>query len=659
MLAKAFGVRDNRRFGIGLALSLLALACRLEAGPDETMLDDFEKGTDGWSPEVNSSIAPSSDKAAPGAGKWSMRWTLHADGTNRYGNNIVFKPTLKDWSGYSAVIVELHSVRPVTGRIGCQVFAAGKEITLPDLNPNAKQGEWTTIEIPLPADPVKEIAWVRFFCDALAYEKGDHVFYLDNFRLKRAAPEKKSDAKPRGTPRPAFSSLSPQKQEAIRKSVAPPPLAQRRNPYSTPMYYPMWGESSPDGTLREDWQEVLIKEWAELGMTKLHFYKYPDGVGTASRSYKLSDARGIEMFVRLCQKYGVKIGLRVDLPYVLEKSGDHPAPDYWISHPKNPNNELQPWLGWLEELVTVLKGNLQYVVVGDELDWKVSDGEKQWNSALYMQVFIQAAEVIHKADPAVKVSMYGASSGRWNEIVTLLQDGYTKHGDAVAINHYDYETVRKFKADLVKYSPNKKLLLLSNGVGYVSSETTPRNPPKDPYSRYNDADQAAVIARTMYTWWDVDADVAPYYICLRGYTYKGEYHPWWYGFFGFMDLNIGEDDKATVKRYPGWYAYRTVANVFHDRDAFTTPVFAVEGKAEYLKAHERKDREMLLIAWGKGSTDVRIASPRYAHPVRVNLLNHNEWSDVEASQDKDGITLHDVPLGLGPTIVRLVALDAS
>lgn len=459
-----------------------------------------------------------------------------------------------------------------------------------------------------------------------------------------------------------FFALTDDQQQAVRKSVAPPPLAQRRNPYSTPMYYPMWGETSFDGTLHADWQEALIRDWAEVGMTQLHFYAYPDGVGTETRTYDVTEAtrEGIAMFRRLCRKYGIKIGMRVDLPYSLDNSGKLPIGDYWIAHPRNPDNELKPYWEWLAGIVSQFKGNLEYVILGDEIDWKEKDREKAWSAEIYMEVFRQAADTIHKADPETKVSMYGASSGRWNEVIGLLQSGYTDYGDAIAINHYDYTVISGFKEDLKKYSPDKKLALLSNGVGYIASDTPHRNPPEDPYSRYNDRDQAAMIARTMYTWWDIDADVAPYYICLRGYTYKGEYHPWWYGFFGFMDLVIDENDQPSIKRYPGWYAFRTIAAVFHDRPSFTEPSFRVEapGGAGYLKAHERAGQELLIIAWGNGKTDLRIGTTEYGFPVRVDLMDHNQWTDVPAVSDESGVTLQDIELELAPTIIRLVPLAA-
>jgi len=462
-----------------------------------------------------------------------------------------------------------------------------------------------------------------------------------------------------GEPLPAFSSLSAEQQAAMRKAVAPPPLHQRRNPYSTPMYYPMWGSGSPDGKPHPEWQEALAKDWAELGMTKIHFYAYPQGNDPSSRCYNLTDAsrEGIRNFLRACQRHSLKIGLRVDLPCTVNNSKGHPTADYWIAHPNNPANELKAYFRWLDDLVTLLKGRVEYLILGDEIEWKDGSDPRAWNAEVYLKFFKPAAEVVHRADPAIKVSMYSASPARWREVLGLVKSGYAQHGDAVAINHYDYKVLKRLKDDLGKASPDKKLLFLSNGVGYIACDTPERNPPKDGYARYNDMDQAAMIARTMYAWWDMDADVAPYYISMRAMVYRGKRTPHWYGFFGFMDFIIDEQDRASIHHYPGWFAYQTVAQVFHDRDAFSEPAFAVEAEPapEYLNAHERKGKELVVICWGTGGTKLRIASKAYAYPVQINLLDYRKWSDIPGESDGNGVTLTDVPLARAPTIIRLVA----
>jgi len=267
------------------------------------------------------------------------------------------------------------------------------------------------------------------------------------------------------------------------------------------MYYRMWGSDSPDGKPHPEWQEVLIKDWAELGMTRLHFYAYPEANGSSNRDYTITDTAraGIASFMRTCQENGIKLGLRVDLPVNVDHSSGRSVPDYWVAHPNNPDNELKPWFGWLSEMVTLMKGRLDYLILGDEIEWKPGT-PKGWNAEVYMKFFTQAAEAVHRADPALKISMYSTSPLRWREVLGLLDAGYAKYGDAVAINHYDYKAIKRFKEDLKQHSPEKKLLFLSNGVGYIACDTIERNPPKDSYHRYNDQDQAAMIARTMYTW---------------------------------------------------------------------------------------------------------------------------------------------------------------
>ena len=145
---------------------------------------------------------------------------------------------------------------------------------------------------------------------------------------------------------------------------------------------------------------------------------------------------------------------------------------------------------------------------------------------------------------------------------------------------------------------------------------------------------------------------------MRNIVYHGKRSPCWYGFFGFMDLIIDEQDQATIQHYQGWHAFRTVAQVFHDRDAFKDPKFAVESdpSAEFIQAHERKGKELLIICWGKGKTDLRIASKEYAYPLEIDWLDYEKWRDIPAIAESNAITLTDVQLGLAPTIIRLVAI---
>ena len=77
-----------------------------------------------------------------------------------------------------------------------------------------------------------------------------------------------------GTRPLGLSELPIEQQRQIEQRVAPPPTAERDAPYSTPMYYLMHKGFSdgPHGELlldrnRPDWQEALIRDWSELGLT--------------------------------------------------------------------------------------------------------------------------------------------------------------------------------------------------------------------------------------------------------------------------------------------------------------------------------------------------------------------------------------------------------
>ena len=367
--------------------------------------------------------------------------------------------------------------------------------------------------------------------------------------------------------------------------------------------------------------------------------------------------------MRICKQYGVKIGLRVDLPYVRvperDRPGLDPAVSYWLANPRNPDNQLAQYAGWVKEMVTLLQGNLEYIVIGDEVSDHDKEREEAWTKEDQLAVLKECSEAIREVDRDVLVSGFAASSGKIDDVITLVQMGYGDFANAVAINHYDYTVAPEFLRKL-REAGGKDFPLLSNGVGYISSDTPLRNPPQDPYSRYNDEDQASMIARTMYSWWDNGAQAAPYYVCLRTIDYKGEVQVMWYGFFGFMDFIVDENEKASFKRYPGWYAYRTVANIFDDRPSFKNAAFKVTAsKPEklYLKAFEREGKDLTLMIWREDRrqtpVDITIESGSYKYPVQIDLMDQDKLTDVAYEAPGGQMTLKNVPTGFRPTIIRL------
>jgi hypothetical protein len=475
-----------------------------------------------------------------------------------------------------------------------------------------------------------------------------------------------------------FSDLSASEQQAIKDACKPPPLAKRRGPYSTPMYYlmvkgydydgnedvgpndrcyskmngkvgPDWGSWKIDRN-RPDWQEAMIKDWADLGLNNTHLNLFPiDGKLSLDADY----TRAIQDFVALSAKYGLRVGVRLDS---LDET------KLWTMHPANPENRRKEYLGWVKEVATLLKGSTAYYVLGDELTLKQPAEnlpKDAWTAPMYLDYFKEVSSAIKSADPSAKVCMFGASSGEWFNVLWLLENGYAQVGDGVAINHYDYSTVPKFFADRDRLAPGK--MFLTNGVGYISAGTvTERYPQGDGYSPMPTEDaHAAAVAKTMFMWWDLGADTAPYYICLRNWVNDGKVYPRWFGFFGFQDFVI-ENDQLSVKHYPAWFAYQAVANTFYNRSEMKTVEVKSSEPISKLRAFEHAipgGSELLLMVWNDDGaakqTTITIASDKFKFPVRVSLADMQQWESLP-SEVSNGSTTLQLTVGNVPQIIRLV-----
>lgn len=479
----------------------------------------------------------------------------------------------------------------------------------------------------------------------------------------------------------AFSSLPDDKQQQIRQMVEPPAAKDRYGPYSTPMYYLMAKGYGYDGTLdvnpesrvyvkdgtegpdwgnweldrnRPDWQEEMVKSWADLGLNNTHLNLFP-----IDDSLELSDdyLKAISDFAELSEKHGLKVGIRLDA------LGQREA---WAVNPDNPDNQLKEYIEWTQKIVSILKGKTVYWVLGDELYLfdPPNVPEKGWRTDAYIEYFKQMSQAIKAIDPDAKVSMFGAESGHWDTVLNMIKRGYTEYGDAVAINYYNYTDVPRFFKDAADLAPG--LLFLSNGVGYCSLGTIDqRYPEGDPYSPYRSEEaHASAVAKNMFAWWDLGASTAPYYVSLRNWVIDGRVYPRWFGFFGFEDYVI-ENDKLTVKHYPAWYTLRTVTHTFYNRDQFVKPAFDVKTSepVTMFRAYEHQrdgGSELLLMLWndkGTVKTAVTVDSKAYSYPVRIDNSDYSKWTDQPAESTENGILLN-LEVGADPVIIRLVKLDA-
>lgn len=478
----------------------------------------------------------------------------------------------------------------------------------------------------------------------------------------------------------SFSSLPETEQCRIRDMVAPPPPSRRSGCYSTPMYYLMYAGYEHKGDMderprdrcyikngtqygpnygswkldrnRPDWQEVMIRDWAELGLNNTHLNIYPD---KGSLDLAPSYLKALEDFVRLSAKHGLKVGVRLDA------LGGYEA---WEMNPDNPENLIDEYLVWTRKIATILKGKTDYYVLGDELTLHKSEpglSPRSWTPEKYLSYFKRVCSAIKEVDPGVDVSMFAASSGEWFNVLYLLEIGYAEYGDGVAINYYNYSKVPDFFADAARLAPDLKFY--SNGVGYTSNKLAqPRYPEGDPYSAHgSEESHAKTVAKNMFAWWDLGAATAPYYITLRNWVIRGKVYPRWFGFFGIQDFVIDDYDNMRIKRYPGWYSFQTVAHTFYNRDRFKKPGFEVSSSEEITMFRAYQHRlangdELVMMLWndkGPVETTVSIADSAYKYPVRVSTFNYHDWADVPCERSDRGTEMK-LTVDPAPLIIRLV-----
>lgn len=475
-----------------------------------------------------------------------------------------------------------------------------------------------------------------------------------------------------------YSQLPIEKQREIEQRVEPPPLAERDAPYSTPMYYLMhkgYYAGVNDEVLlernRPDWQEVLIRDWAELGLTSTQACTTPKEWDNPLTAQAYRD------YFRLSKQYGMAVGMRLagdDKIDGIESEG-------WGVHPRNPENQLDEYAAWAGRVAENGKGTIAYYIIGDEVNsqgWEASDGEggtvrgqtsdeRRWTPEDYMTAFTKIATEIRKNDPDAKVCMFGMNGIDLSYVEALIDLGYAEIGDGVAANidfgRYSRGEVGEFVARVRAKAPDFKFY--SNGVGYVGARDTNFNPINHGYKPlYSNEDQAHVIAKGMIQAYMADWDVAPYYIILRQWLLPdGTAAPHWYGFFGVNDLKVDEYDHVRVVRHAGWYAMQTVAHVLYDRDRTLDATFAVKTKEHIDNVHAlvRDDYECLVVLWTNGgaptvTTDIRLGTDAFTYPARVSLLNYRKLVDLSYAIDPEGgLVIRGVTMKANePVIIRLV-----
>lgn len=473
-----------------------------------------------------------------------------------------------------------------------------------------------------------------------------------------------------------FHDLPVARQRAIETRVEPPPLRERDNPYSTPMYYLMargFSDGIHDELLldrnRPDWQDDLLADWAELGMTSTLFLTTPTEWEAPHRVQAIRD------LFRSAGRHGMRVAIRI--------AGDEQFPGIegsgWNLHPANPENRITEYARWCERVAAALAGQVDHYIIGDEVNansWEEPTGDggtrrhvsapeaRRWTPQVYMDVFSRLSTALGEGDPAARVSMFGMGNLDWPYVQKLLALGYADHAAGVAANFGGVSFSEMVDFVRLVHADHPEFGIYSNGVGYVGAKSTNFYPTNPAGTLYSDEGQAIRIAKIMFQAFAAGWDSAPYYIAVRQWILPdGTPAPHWYGYFGFQDLLIDEHGNLSIKRYPGWYAYQTIAQVFHSQQSTTPAAFKtrLSTPVDVVRCLVHDDYECLLILWNDDNnpprrTSITLGTQRYQYPVRISLFNYRKTESLAYALGDDGtLTIRDMAVSQAPVVIRLVA----
>jgi len=317
---------------------------------------------------------------------------------------------------------------------------------------------------------------------------------------------------------------------------------------------------------------------------------------------------------------------------------------------------------WLREIARRYRGQIDHYVLGDEENksfpawgW-VGTPENYLN-----EVLIPLATAIKQGDPAAGVSATSVSSAPATDwVMELIRLGLPKYADGIAGNYNNrrieslieitdmMNRVRAVWPDAEFYA---------NGVGYAE------------HRGLHDSKQAGIVAQTMFTLWDIGWYSAPYYSYVFSRTADTRQN------FGLMRPPSGDEPAAYSD---AWYAYQTIAQTFYNRRELKAPDFEITlRQAEVLEAPDgttlrlappdpvlraciRAEGQLLIyLAYRHfreprdGKWDVLVDTMSWGGPQQIPLLDYRKRMDLPHHREGGKLVIHDVPCGIGPTIITL------
>lgn len=362
--------------------------------------------------------------------------------------------------------------------------------------------------------------------------------------------------------------------------------------------------------------------------------------------------RTLDLFVGLCEEMGIRPAFR--LGSFREWQGK------W--HPGDPSGDVGRYAEWVGRLAARYRGRIDHYVIGDEENKEHAESGFDGSARQYLDRFlIPLAQAIRSADPQALISSCGASSSpatEWN--LELIRLGLPQYADGIACNlwftHFeDLESIEQLMASARAAWPEVRFF--ANGVGYVERKGL------------HDPAQAARVAQTMFTLWDIGWDSAPLYLYFFSYTADTDQD------FGLMSLPA---EEGKVERTDAWYAYQAIAHTFRNRDSAAEPDFAITLEpAQRIEAADgstismappdpfvrtfvqRGDELLIYLAYRNtrsplvGSWDVVIDSGTWERPELVPLNSYRDRIALPHDKGATKLTIRAVKVSTLPTILIL------
>jgi len=185
----------------------------------------------------------------------------------------------------------------------------------------------------------------------------------------------------------------------------------------------------------------------------------------------------------------------------------------------------------------------------------------------------------------------------------------------------------------------------------------------------HDDRQAAIVAHTMFTLWDLGWDSAPYYLYVFSRTADTNQD------FGLLSLPTATQ-PGTVS--DAWRAYQTIAQTFYNHRELTTPPFTIRLRQSekvrvddsttlrlappdpFIRAWIRGDQQLLIYLVHPNSReprtgrwDILLKTDRWGCPQEIPLLDYRGRREQHYHEEQAHLVITDVEVGLQPRILTL------